>query len=365
MKLLLARLAADWQERWGHPLAAVETFVDPQRHQGTASKVSGWSQLGGTKGFGRSAVDFYQPPERPKQVWFREPGKKACVRLRAAQLPPAWAGVAAQAQPRCTARAAEMRSLRAHPQGVPEFRRKQSLGHPVAGMARPSGTPGWTWSMPSTARAAGWAARACRKAPTRFPWRATCPPNWIWTPNSRWATRSTPKPTAQTCAYARERNRGRREIRVLTAVEVTPEHAGFPGARTIARLVRRVRRQQKLTTETVLLITSLTLAELAARGWLKHKRLDGVIESRLHHPLDISLDEDRSRVRQPKAAMVLACFRRLTVSLALHWVDQRRAGQRRATVRGFQKRFHHNGTGPQRLADLVFAKQPTAWACAD
>jgi len=148
-------------------------------------------------------------------------------------------------------------------------------------------------------------------------------------------------------------------------VEVTPEHAGFPGARTIARLVRRVRRQQKLTTETVLLITSLTLAELAARGGLKHKRLDGVIESRLHHPLDISLDEDRSRVRQPKAAMVLACFRRLTVSLALHWVDQRRAGQRRATVRGFQKRFHHNGTGPQRLADLVFAKQPTAWACAD
>ena len=43
-------------------------------------------------------------------------------------------------------------------------------------------------------------------------------------------------------------------------MEVTPEHAGFPGARTIARLVRRVRRQQKLTTETVLLITSLTLA---------------------------------------------------------------------------------------------------------
>jgi hypothetical protein len=85
----------------------------------------------------------------------------------------------------------------------------------------------------------------------------------------------------------------------------------------------------------------------------------------LHHPLDISLDEDRSRVRHPNAAMVLADFRRLTVSLALHWVDRCRAVKRRGTVRAFQKRFHHYQTGPQRLSDLIFAKQPTAWACVD
>jgi hypothetical protein len=134
MKLMLARLSADWQARWGHPLAAVETFVDPQLYQGTAYKVSGWSQLGRTKGFQRSAVDFYQPHERPKQVWFCELVKKACVQLRAAQLPAAWAGVAAQAKPRCTARAGELRSLREHLRTVPEFRRKQSLGYPLAGM---------------------------------------------------------------------------------------------------------------------------------------------------------------------------------------------------------------------------------------
>jgi len=34
-------------------------------------------------------------------------------------------------------------------------------------------------------------------------------------------------------------------------------------------------------------------------------------------------------------------------------------------VRAFQKRFHHHATGPQRLADLIFAKQPAAWACVD
>ena len=140
---------------------------------------------------------------------------------------------------------------------------------------------------------------------------------------------------------------------------------GFPGARTIAKLVRRVRRKKEVTTQTVYLITSLTLDQLDARGLLKNKRLYWVIESRLHHPLDISLDEDRSRVRHRNAAMVLASFRRLTVSLGTHWVDQCRAAKRRGTVRGFQKRFYHDRTGPQSLSDLILAKQPTAWTCVD
>ena len=100
----------------------------------------------------------------------------------------------------------------------------------------------------------------------------------------------------------RERNRSRREIRVLECQEVTPAQVGFPGARLIARLRRRVRRQGKKTTETVYLISSLSLEELDALGWLKLKRGYWVIESRLHHALDVSLDEDRSRVRNPNAA---------------------------------------------------------------
>ena len=134
MKVMLGRLSADWQQRWGHPLAAVETFVDPQLFQGTAYKVSGWSQLGETSGFKRSAVDFYQEHQRPKQVWLRELVKKACVKLRAAQLPPEWAAVEAQAPPHCTAKAQELRSLRDHFKAVPEFRRKQALGYPLAGL---------------------------------------------------------------------------------------------------------------------------------------------------------------------------------------------------------------------------------------
>jgi hypothetical protein len=143
--------------------------------------------------------------------------------------------------------------------------------------------------------------------------------------------------------------------------EVTPEQVGFPGARLIARLVRRVRRQGKKTTETVYLISSLTLEQLDARGWIGLKRGYWVIESRLHHALDISLDEDRSRVRQPNAALVLGLFRRLVVSVANAWVDTVQTKKTRWSVGRFLKRFAHRDGGPQRLHALIFAKPTVAW----
>src|SRR2546429_8065291 len=115
----------------------------------------------------------------------------------------------------------------------------------------------------------------------------------------------------QTRALTRERNRSRREIRVLECREVTPEQVNFPGARLIARLRRRVRRNGKLSTETGYLISSLTFEELDALGWIKLKRGYWVIESRLHHALDVSLDADRSRVRDGNAALGFGVYRRL------------------------------------------------------
>jgi len=135
MKLMLGRLSADWQAAWGHPVVLAETFVDPQAFQGTAYKVSGWSRLGQTAGWKRSAEDFYEPHGRPKQVWVRELEKRACARLHAPTLPEAWAGVEAAVAPRCTARAAPMRSLVEHLRAqVPEFRRKEGLAYPLAGL---------------------------------------------------------------------------------------------------------------------------------------------------------------------------------------------------------------------------------------
>lgn len=135
MKLMLQRLSTDWQERWGHPLALVESFVDPNLYQGTAYKVSGWSHLGKTAGWKRDADDFYVKHQSPKQIWVRELVKHACVKLRAAQLPPAWAQVEAAAPVRCTAKVAQIRSLLESVQAeVKEFRRAQALAYPLPGL---------------------------------------------------------------------------------------------------------------------------------------------------------------------------------------------------------------------------------------
>ena len=142
---------------------------------------------------------------------------------------------------------------------------------------------------------------------------------------------------------------------------MTPAQVGFPGARLIARLQQRVRRKGKKSTETVYLISSLALEQLDATGWLKLKRGYWVIESRLHHALDISLDEDRSRVRQPNAALVLGIFRRLVVSVAQSAITRVQTRKTRWTVRRYQQRGAHRDGGPARLHALVFAKSPTAW----
>jgi predicted transposase YbfD/YdcC len=135
MKLMLARLSSDWESNWGHPLALAESFVDPEEYRGTAYKVSGWCQLGPTSGWKRSAVDFYEQHGRPKQLWVRELVKKACVKLRAAELPTQWAEALPKVQPRCTAKVGEIASLMERlKRDIPEFRRKQSLAYPVAGM---------------------------------------------------------------------------------------------------------------------------------------------------------------------------------------------------------------------------------------
>lgn len=134
MKLMLGRLSADWQGNWGHPVALAETFVDPHLYQGTAYKASGWNRLGHTAGWKRSAEDFYQKHERPKQIWVRELVPHACRKLCAQQLPSDWKSAEDKVSPRCTAKAPQMRSLVEHlREEVLDFRSKEALAYPMAG----------------------------------------------------------------------------------------------------------------------------------------------------------------------------------------------------------------------------------------
>jgi len=87
LKLACARLSQDWQQRFSHPVLAVETFVDPQRFRGTCYRAAGWQRLGATQGSRRDWQDFYTDTEHPKELWVKALSGRALQALRAPQLP--------------------------------------------------------------------------------------------------------------------------------------------------------------------------------------------------------------------------------------------------------------------------------------
>lgn len=108
------------------------------------------------------------------------------------------------------------------------------------------------------------------------------------------------------------------------------------------------------------LISSRSPEALQADGMLAFKRRYWVIESRLHHCLDITLQEDWSRVSNPNSARILGMIRRLIVSLANAAVNRtrKRRPKTKANTKTFRKRFLSARGGRERLHALVFAKHP-------
>ena len=146
----------------------------------------------------------------------------------------------------------------------------------------------------------------------------------------------------------------------MHCLEVSPSQVGFPGARLVARLETRVKRSGKWSAEVVFLISSLTLAQLEAQGLLRLKRSYWIIESRLHHCLDMSMGEDLSRVRTPRSALVLGIVRRVVLSLSNAAVDVARQANPKTkfNTKKFQQAFRSARGGRERLQALVFAKVP-------
>jgi hypothetical protein len=48
--LVLRRIGADWQRKYGHPIHLVETFVQRDRFAGTCYQAANWIGVGQTKG---------------------------------------------------------------------------------------------------------------------------------------------------------------------------------------------------------------------------------------------------------------------------------------------------------------------------
>jgi len=85
--LCCQRLSQDWDEAFGHPLLAAESFVDPQQFTGSCYRASGWELLGQTKGCRRHHRDFYQDDGHPKELWVRPLHPKARTWLGAGEMP--------------------------------------------------------------------------------------------------------------------------------------------------------------------------------------------------------------------------------------------------------------------------------------
>ena len=94
------------------------------------------------------------------------------------------------------------------------------------------------------------------------------------------------------------------------------EDIGFPFAAQAAQLTRQHTGRKK---ETVGLITDLTPAQLPALQWLKANRQAWGIENGTHQRLDVSLNDDRCRVRSTNGLWILGMLRRLVISLFMHW----------------------------------------------
>jgi hypothetical protein len=124
LRLALDRLSADWQERYGHPVVLVETFVDPEQFCGTVYTANGWQELGQTDGFGRVRRDFYVEHNKPKRLFARELYRHARRSLTADQLKPSLAGVEAKTLPRSAQSPAQIRSLVEQLKGLPDYRQR-------------------------------------------------------------------------------------------------------------------------------------------------------------------------------------------------------------------------------------------------
>ncbi|MFO7641584.1 MAG: ISAs1 family transposase [Candidatus Competibacteraceae bacterium] len=129
--LCCRRLSQDWEEAFGYPLLAVESFVDPQRFSGSCYRASGWERLGQTQGCRRHHRDFYQEDGHPKELWVRPLHPKAQRWLRAEVMPERYARHEDPAM-YCTYTAGEFRSLWQRMNRLVDIRRTKGKRHALA-----------------------------------------------------------------------------------------------------------------------------------------------------------------------------------------------------------------------------------------
>lgn len=134
LKLCLDRLERDWMDRYGHGILFAETFVDLVAYAGTCYKASNWIELGKTKGFERSGVDYYEHHDHPKRLFVRPLRPDACEILRSEELPEPWRCWEKSFHPGCKVPVPKLRSLFDHFQAIPDPRSKYGRRYSIGCM---------------------------------------------------------------------------------------------------------------------------------------------------------------------------------------------------------------------------------------
>ena len=133
LSLATKRLADDWQRVYGHPVWMVETFVDPQRYEGTCYRAAGWEVLGLTAGARRRANrDFYDESGTPKQLFVKALRKDAKQLLCAEQLPTCWSKHEKEVPLRSAVATGQSRSLWESFAQVTDFRKARGKRFHIA-----------------------------------------------------------------------------------------------------------------------------------------------------------------------------------------------------------------------------------------
>ena len=126
-----------------------------------------------------------------------------------------------------------------------------------------------------------------------------------------------------------ENNKGVPESRTIETRSVAAEEIGFPLAAQAAMLVRQHAGRKD---EIVALVTSLSPQELSAQQWLRANRQSWGIENGLHQRLDVSLNDDRCRLRNTNGLWIMGMFRRLANSLLIEWLSHQPNPQHKSTT---------------------------------
>lgn len=73
-----------WHQKHGYTPLLAETFVDPERFEGTCYRAAGWTEAGQTSGHRRAGRDYYQSGAGLKSLWLKPLRPNAPVLLRGA-----------------------------------------------------------------------------------------------------------------------------------------------------------------------------------------------------------------------------------------------------------------------------------------